>query len=135
MDVCVINATSVFKETVRCGVRSVHEPYRLEGRYGEVVLSSIRTYGITIHTFAERKNYTGPFLPGFTAVTLAPLAPSTGLKYIDHCVGNVPLGEMDQWIRFYEEVMGFRPLVTFDDKEISTKYTSLMSKVVANDSG
>lgn len=131
----VDDATRSFNETVQRGAQPVHEPHRLEDQEGEVVLSSIKTYGKTIHTFVERKNYSGIFMPGYKAAGTPPLSAPTGLRYIDHCVGNVPLGEMDKWVKFYEEVMGFRLLITFDDKDISTEYTSLMSKVVSNGSG
>lgn len=131
----VEDAASAFNETVKRGAQPLHEPHRREDSNGEVILSSIRTYGSTVHTFVERKNYRGAFLPGFRRVNRPPLATPVGLKYIDHCVGNVPLGEMNKWIRFYEEAMGFKLLITFDDKDISTEYTSLMSKVVAGGSG
>lgn len=131
----VDDATSAFHETVRRGAQPLQKPHRLQDSHGEVILSSIRTYGSTVHTFVERKKYRGAFLPGFRAVNRPPLADPVGLEYVDHCVGNVPLGQMNEWIRFYEEVMGFRLLITFDDEDISTEYTSLMSKVVSNGSG
>ena len=95
----------------------------------------LKTYGETIHTFVERKNYKGAFLPGYKA-RKSTLAPSPiGLKYVDHCVGNVELGKMNEWVSFYEKVMGFSLLVTFDDSDISTEYSALMSKVVSNGNG
>jgi 4-hydroxyphenylpyruvate dioxygenase len=98
-----------------------------------VVIAAIHTYGETIHSLVERSNYRGPFMPGFVPVASAKYAPSpVGLKYVDHCVGNVELGKMNEWVGFYERVMGFRNLISFDDNDISTEYTSLMSKVVAN---
>jgi 4-hydroxyphenylpyruvate dioxygenase len=98
-----------------------------------VRLSAIGIYGDTIHTFVERRNYHGVFLPGFTPVSAPDLvARPVGLKYIDHMVGNVGWGQMDTWVRFYQQVMGFRLYQHFDDKDISTEYSALMSKVMAN---
>ena len=99
------------------------------------MLNSLKTYGETWHTFVERKDYHGAFMPGFEArESVYPVKP-VGLKYVDHCVGNVELGAMNKWVQFYQEVMGFNLLVTFDDKDISTEYTALMSKVVSNGNG
>lgn len=114
---------------------AVHEPKTLKDEFGEVVLSSIKTYGDTIHTFVERKNYKGAFLPGFKAVKSNLKVSPIGLKHVDHCVGNVELGQMNKWVKFYEDVMGFKLLITFDDKDISTEYSALMSKVVSNGNG
>ncbi len=128
----VDDATKAYAETTQRGAVSVSPPKTTVDHFGEAVTASIKTYGDTIHTFVERKNYSGPFLPGYVH-TRAPFETTpTGLKYIDHCVGNVALGEMDQWVKFYEEVMGFKLLITFDDNDISTEYTALMSKVVSN---
>ena len=102
---------------------------------GSVVVASIKTYGDTIHTFVERKNYRGVFLPHFQPRKSWTFKGDVGLKYIDHCVGNVELGEMNKWVKFYEDVMGFKLLLTFDDKDISTEYSALMSKVVSNGNG
>src|SRR6476661_1275237 len=99
---------------------------------GEVVVAAIQIYGDTIHSLVERKNYRGLFMPGFVAVHPHYNPPGVGLKYVDHCVGNVELGKMNEWVDFYARVMGFRNLLTFDDKTISTEYSSLMSKVMAN---
>jgi 4-hydroxyphenylpyruvate dioxygenase len=112
------------------------EPTVFKDGFGEVRLSAIATYGDTIHTFVERKNYRGAFLPGF-AVIHGPdtVAEPAGLLHIDHMVGNVGLGEMNKWVQFYERVMGFSLYQTFDDKDISTEYSALMSKVVSNGSG
>jgi 4-hydroxyphenylpyruvate dioxygenase len=131
----VDDATRSFHETVSRGARPAAEPQRLQDAAGEVVVSSIHTYGDTIHTFVERHGYQGPFLPGFVARHSSVSQPSLGLRYVDHCVGNVGWGEMNQWVAFYEKVMGFRLLVTFDDTDISTDYSALMSKVVANGNG
>jgi 4-hydroxyphenylpyruvate dioxygenase len=131
----VDDATQAFLETTSRGAEPYGEPTRTSDEYGEVVTSSIRTYGDTIHTFVERKNYRGPFLPGYKPRKSALQAEPIGLKYIDHCVGNVELGSMNKWVDFYEQVMGFKLLVTFDDSDISTEYSALMSKVVSNGNG
>lgn len=131
----VDDAEKSFFETVSRGAKPAMEPQTLRDEYGEVKTASIHTYGETIHTFVERKNYQGAFMPGYQArKSTFPVKP-LGLKYIDHCVGNVGWGEMNTWVKFYEEVMGFKLLITFDDHDISTDYTALMSKVVSNGSG
>ncbi len=131
----VDDSTKSFQETVIRGAEIAHEPKIWKDEFGEVVLSSIKTYGETIHTFIERKNYKGPFLPGYKAVKSSFQSTPIGLKHVDHCVGNVELGQMNKWVKFYEEVMGFKLLITFDDKDISTEYSALMSKVVSNGNG
>lgn len=131
----VDDARKSFFETTSRGAVVEQEPKVLKDEQGEAVLASIRTYGDTIHTFVERKNYSGPFLPGYKARKSTMAASSTGLKYVDHCVGNVELGKMNEWVRFYEDVMGFKLLITFDDNDISTEYSALMSKVVSNGNG
>ncbi len=131
----VDDATKAFEETTKRGAEAVYSPKKIQDNDGEVVTSSIQTYGNTIHTFVERKNYRGAFMPGFVKVDKPALSKPVGLKYIDHCVGNVELGDMNKWVKFYEDVMGFKLLITFDDKDISTEYTSLMSKVVSNGTG
>jgi 4-hydroxyphenylpyruvate dioxygenase len=131
----VDDARKSFFETTSRGAVAAQEPRVLKDEFGEVVVASIRTYGETVHTFVERKNYHGPFLPGYKPRKSAYAVNSTGLKYIDHCVGNVELGKMNDWVRFYEDVMGFKLLITFDDKDISTEYSALMSKVVSNGNG
>lgn len=129
----VDDATHAYEETVKRGAVSVRKPTKLSDEFGSVVVAAIQTYGETIHTFVERTNYTGPFLPGYVAVEKPHYSPEeVGLRYVDHCVGNVYLGEMDQFVNFYADVMGFRNLRSFDDKDISTEYTALMSKVMAN---
>ena len=128
----VDDARDAFEKAVARGAIPVHEPRVERDEHGEVVLAAFRTYGDTIHSLVERRNYTGPFLPGFRAVTPAYNPPSVGLKYVDHCVGNVELGKMNTWVEFYAHVMGFRNLLTFDDEDINTEYSSLMSKVMAN---
>ena len=128
----VDDARKSFEETVKQGAKPYFEPRTEKDAEGEIVLSGIHTYGETVHVFVERKNYKGLFLPGY--MKWDPLyKPSTlGLKYVDHIVGNVGWGEMDTWVNFYKDVMGFTQLISFDDKDISTEYTALMSKVVTN---
>lgn len=131
----VDDAAKSFYETTSRGAEPVSKPQTLKDEHGEVVVASIKTYGETLHTFVERKNYKGAFLPGFRAAKSNMKIEPIGLKYIDHCVGNVELGKMNQWVKFYEDVMGFKLLVTFDDEDISTEYSALMSKVVSNGNG
>lgn len=131
----VDDATKSFEETVKRGAKPAMEPTTLTDAYGEVVVSAIHTYGETIHKFVERKNYHGAFMPGFVAKESAMEIQPIGLQYVDHCVGNVELGRMNEWVKFYEDVMGFKLLITFDDKDISTEYSALMSKVVSNGNG
>jgi 4-hydroxyphenylpyruvate dioxygenase len=131
----VDDARKSFYETTSRGAQAAHEPQVLKDENGEVIISSIKTYGETLHTFVERKNYKGVFLPGFKAVKNSVEPKAIGLKHVDHCVGNVELGKMNEWVSFYENVMGFKLLLTFDDKDISTEYSALMSKVVSNGNG
>jgi 4-hydroxyphenylpyruvate dioxygenase len=131
----VDDARAAWTTAVERGARSVQEPTVLEDAHGRVVIAAIATYGDTIHSIVERSDYRGLFLPGFVAKT-SPHAPeSVGLKYVDHCVGNVELGKMNEWVAFYERVLGFFNLLTFDDEDISTEYSSLMSKVMSNGNG
>jgi 4-hydroxyphenylpyruvate dioxygenase len=131
----VDDATSAWEETTKRGGKSYMEPQTLLDENGEVVLSGIHTYGDVVHLFVERKNYRGPFLPGFRKWESACNPPETGLQHVDHCVGNVGWGQMNRWVEFYERVMGFRNILTFDDKDISTEYSALMSKVMSNGNG
>lgn len=131
----VDDARAAWEATTQRGAVSTQEPTVLRDDSGEVVVASIKTYGDTIHTFVERKNYSGVFLPGYQAADDGYVTETVGLLHVDHCVGNVELGQMDTWVKFYEEVMGFKLLLTFDDKDISTEYSALMSKVVSNGSG
>lgn len=131
----VDDATRSFQETMARGAEMVQQPTAMKDDHGSVVIASIKTYGETIHTFVERKNYNGPFLPGYQAASSEMTVVPVGLKYVDHCVGNVELGAMNKWVDFYEKVMGFKLLVTFDDSDISTEYSALMSKVVSNGNG
>jgi 4-hydroxyphenylpyruvate dioxygenase len=129
----VDDAESAYRETVSRGARGVSEPRAVRDENGEVRLAAIAAYGDTIHTFVERGAYRGAFLPGFAPVAGEDaVARPVGLKYVDHMVANVALGEMNAWVRFYERVMGFRLYQTFDDRDISTEYSALMSKVMAN---
>ena len=131
----VDDARSAFEETVKRGARPFMKPTVEKDKDGEIVKSGIHTYGDTVHVFIERKNYNGVFLPGYEKWNSEYKPTRVGLKYIDHMVGNVELGAMSKWSVFYEQVMGFANLVTFDDKDISTEYTALMSKVMTNGNG
>jgi len=129
----VDDAESAWRETTARGARSVREPETLRDEHGEVRLASIAIYGDTIHTFVERRNYTGVFLPGFKPVEGEDaLSRPVGLQHVDHMVGNVGWHEMDRWVDFYRDVMGFRMFKHFDDSDISTEYSALMSKVMSN---
>ncbi len=131
----VDNAKDAWHQTTLRGGRSYMEPTTLTDENGEVILSGIHTYGDTVHVFAERKNYKGVFMPGYKKWESDYNPPATGLLYVDHCVGNVGWNQMNPWVKFYEEVMGFRNILTFDDKDISTEYSALMSKVMSNGNG
>jgi 4-hydroxyphenylpyruvate dioxygenase len=132
----VDDATSAWEETTKRGGKSYMEPLRLKDDNGEVVLSGIHTYGDTVHLFVERRNYNGTFMPGFRPWSNPHFAPAnTGLLYVDHCVGNVGWNQMNPWVKFYEEVMGFKNILSFDDEDISTEYSALMSKVMSNGNG
>jgi len=131
----VDNATSAWKETTLRGGQSYLEPTVLKDDTGEMVMSGIHTYGDTIHLFIERKNYNGIFMPGFREWKSNYNPTGTGLLYVDHCVGNVGWDQMNPWVKFYEEVMGFNNILTFDDNDISTEYSALMSKVMSNGNG
>jgi len=131
----VDDAESAYRETTRRGARGVQEPTVREDENGRVRISSIAAYGDTLHAFVERKDYRGAFLPGFQAIARDPIARPTGLLHIDHMVGNVGWGQMDTWVAFYRDVMGFQLYQHFDDKDISTEYSALMSKVMSNGNG
>jgi 4-hydroxyphenylpyruvate dioxygenase len=131
----VDDAAQAFEETTKRGAKAAMPPTVSKDEHGEVVISAIHTYGETIHKFVERSHYRGAFLPGYRAIKSPVPVKSVGLKHIDHCVGNVELGHMNEWVKFYEDVMGFKLLLTFDDKDISTEYSALMSKVVSNGNG
>ncbi len=132
----VDDAASAYRETTKRGAKGVLEPTVLKDEQGEVRISAIAAYGDTLHSFVERKNYHGVFLPGFRAVEGDdPVARPVGLKYIDHMVGNVGWGQMEAWVNFYRDIMGFQLYQHFDDKDISTEYSALMSKVMSNGNG
>ena len=131
----VEDATSAWNETTKRGGKSYLEPTTLKDENGRVVMSGIHTYGDTVHLFIERGDYNGPFMPGFRKWESDYSPSDTGLLYVDHCVGNVGWNQMNPWVKFYEDVMGFRNILTFDDKDISTEYSALMSKVMSNGNG
>lgn len=131
----VQDARKSWEETTKRGAKSAFEPEVRTDENGEVVLSAIHTYGETIHVFVERHNYEGVFMPGYRAWNPEYKPQETGLKFIDHMVGNVDWGQMNTWVKFYDEVMGFAQIISFDDKDISTEYTALMSKVMSNGNG
>ncbi len=131
----VDDARKAFSLAVERGAKQAYEPKSLVDEHGEVVIAAIHTYGETIHSLVERKNYKGPFMPGFVPFAGRGDSAGVGLKYIDHCVGNVELGAMNKWVKYYADVLGFSQLISFDDKTISTEYSALMSKVVANGNG
>ena len=132
----VDDATDAWEQTTKRGGNSFLKPHTLKDANGEVVLSGIHTYGETVHLFVERKNYTGAFMPGFRKWENEDFKPlDTGLLYVDHCVGNVDWNGMNKWVSFYENVMGFRNILSFDDNDISTEYSALMSKVMSNGNG
>ena len=131
----VDDATKSYNETVSRGAKSFMEPTKEEDEFGFVIRSGVYTYGETVHLFIERKNYNGVFLPGYAAWHSDYKPTSTGLKYIDHMVGNVGWNEMNTWVEYYQKVMGFVNLLSFDDKDISTEYSALMSKVMSNGNG
>ena len=131
----VDDARAAWATAVARGAVSTMEPTVITDDDGEVVLAAIETYGETWHTFVERKNYRGVFMPGYMPRESFSKVTGVGLKFVDHCVGNVELGQMNRWVKFYQDVMGFNLLITFDDKDISTEYSALMSKVVSNGNG
>jgi 4-hydroxyphenylpyruvate dioxygenase len=131
----VEDATSAWEETTRRGGKSYLEPTMLSDGDGQLIMSGIHTYGDTVHLFIERENYSGVFMPGFRKWESDYQPKETGLLYVDHCVGNVGWNQMNPWVKFYEDVMGFRNILSFDDKDISTEYSALMSKVMSNGNG
>ncbi len=132
----VEDARLAYENAISRGANSVFGPFTEKDENGQVIRAGIHTYGDTIHIFVERKDYHGLFLPGFRKWQTPDYNPTTvGLKHIDHMVGNVALGEMNKWVNFYEQVMGFTQILSFDDKDISTEYTALMSKVMSNGNG
>ncbi|HEY0243244.1 MAG TPA: 4-hydroxyphenylpyruvate dioxygenase [Gemmatimonadaceae bacterium] len=131
----VDDARTAFAAAVERGAKPAMEPTVMKDDDGEIVIAAIHTYGDTIHSIVERKNYRGLFMPGFVPAE-SPYKPEpVGLMYVDHCVGNVELGKMNEWVKFYEDVLGFTNILTFDDKMINTEYSALMSKVMSNGNG
>jgi 4-hydroxyphenylpyruvate dioxygenase len=131
----VENAKIAYDSAVKNGAIPHKQPYVSSDEKGSVVLSSIKTYGEVIHVFVERKNYQGSFLPGYQPWVPAYQPENTGLLYIDHMVGNVELGHMNKWVKYYQKVLGFKQILSFDDKDISTEYSALRSKVLSNGNG
>lgn len=131
----VDDAVDAFEQTVKRGAKVYFEPREEFDENGRVIRAGIHTYGDTVHIFVERKNYNGVFLPGYKKWESEYNPPSMGFRYIDHMVGNVELGKMNEWAKFYNEVLGFSNIITFDDKDISTEYSALMSKVMSNGNG
>ncbi|MFI5131903.1 MAG: 4-hydroxyphenylpyruvate dioxygenase [Chitinophagales bacterium] len=132
----VNDAASAWRETTKRGAKNYLEPVTIKDDDGEVVMSGIHIYGETVHLFVERKNYRGVFLPGYRAWSNPHFLPAdAGLLYVDHCVGNVDWNQMNPWVKFYEDVMGFKNILTFDDADISTEYSALMSKVMSSGNG
>jgi 4-hydroxyphenylpyruvate dioxygenase len=131
----VEDATSAWNETTKRGGKSFMKPTTLKDDAGQLVMSGIHTYGEVVHLFIERDDYSGVFMPGFEKWESDYRPSEIGLLYCDHCVGNVGWNQMNPWVKFYEEVMGFRNILTFDDKDISTEYSALMSKVMSNGNG
>jgi len=128
----VDDARDAYAKAIERGAKSAYEPRTMRDDDGEVTVAGITIYGDTIHSLVERKNYRGKFLPGFRERTLRYRPDPVGLLHVDHCVANVELGKMNDWVAFYERVMGFKNLISFDDEDISTEYSSLMSKVMSN---
>ena len=131
----VNDATDAYEQTVKRGAKPYMEPTTREDADGKIVMSGIHIYGDTVHLFIERKDYKGTFMPGFKVWESHYNPSDVGLQYIDHCVGNVGWNQMNTWVSFYEDVMGFKNILTFDDKQISTEYSALMSKVMSNGNG
>jgi 4-hydroxyphenylpyruvate dioxygenase len=131
----VDDAYDAHHQTTSRGAETYMDPETLEDEHGELKMSGIYTYGETVHMFIERKNYKGLFMPGYEKWESNYNPEATGLLYVDHCVGNVGWNQMDKWVKFYEDVMGFKNILTFDDKQISTEYSALMSKVMSNGNG
>ncbi len=124
-----------FNESVKRGAVAVEAPHTISDETGTIRKAAIKTYGDVIHTFINRSEYNGVFLPGYTAKESALKSSSVGIQFVDHCVGNVELGKMDDWVAFYRDVLGFTQYISFDDKDISTEYSALMSKVMAGGRG
>jgi 4-hydroxyphenylpyruvate dioxygenase len=126
---------TAYKECVKRGARGVIEPHEVSDEHGTVVIAAIATYGDTIHSFVDRSRYKGLYLPGYKERTPSAKSKSIGVEYVDHCVGNVELGKMETWVNFYRDVLGFTQYIHFDDNDIATEYSALMSKVMAGGRG
>ncbi|MDZ7807747.1 MAG: 4-hydroxyphenylpyruvate dioxygenase [Gracilimonas sp.] len=124
-----------FNESVKRGAEAVKEPYDMKDEHGAIRIAAIKTYGDVIHSFIDRSNYEGLFMPGFQPKESLIKTESVGLQFVDHCVGNVELGRMEDWVDFYRDVLGFTQYISFDDKDISTEYSALMSRVMAGGRG
>jgi 4-hydroxyphenylpyruvate dioxygenase len=131
----VPSVENAYREATARGAEGVSAPHELSDEHGSVKLATIKTYGETLHTFVERGEYKGPFLPGFAPKDIEPANGEAGLLAIDHIVGNVELGAMDRWVKYYEDVFGMREMLHFSDEDISTEYSALMSKVVSDGNG
>jgi 4-hydroxyphenylpyruvate dioxygenase len=131
----VDDAYDAFEQTTKRGGKAYMQPTTLTDDNGEIKMSGIHTYGEVVHLFIERKNYNGVFMPGFKEHKTNYNPTPVGLKYVDHCVGNVDWNQMNPWVKFYEDVMGFKNILSFDDNDISTEYSALMSKVMSNGNG
>jgi 4-hydroxyphenylpyruvate dioxygenase len=131
----VPDAKEAYRQAVQRGARGIAEPHWVDDEFGRVELSSIGTYGDVVHTFVNRADYAGPYLPGYVAQQSSNGSGGIGLREIDHCVGNVELGRMDHWVGFYERTMGFTEMIHFSDDDISTEYSALMSKVMSDGEG
>jgi 4-hydroxyphenylpyruvate dioxygenase len=132
----VPDATEAYRQAVQRGARGVAEPHAHEDEFGSIELSTIATYGDTVHSFVNRRGYEGPYMPGYkSASTNGPANAGVGLLAVDHCVGNVELGRMEHWVEFYERVLGFTEMIHFSDEDISTEYSALMSKVMSDGEG
>ncbi|TML85820.1 MAG: 4-hydroxyphenylpyruvate dioxygenase [Actinobacteria bacterium] len=130
----VPDATEAYRQAVQRGARGVVEPHTVDDEFGRVELAAIATYGDTVHSFVDRKDYAGPYLPGYVSIAGNGSA-GVGLKAIDHCVGNVELGRMEHWVEFYERAFGMTEMIHFSDEDISTEYSALMSKVMTDGEG
>jgi 4-hydroxyphenylpyruvate dioxygenase len=131
----VPNASEAYRVAVEHGARGVREPEQAEDDLGRVELASIATYGEVVHTFVARADYAGPYLPGYIEQHSNGAGDAAGFTVLDHCVGNVELGKMDEWVGFYERVLGFENIIHYDDEQIHTEYSALMSKVMADGEG
>ena len=130
----VPDATEAYRQAVQRGARGVVEPHTVDDEFGRVELAAIATYGDTVHSFVDRKDYAGPYLPGYVSIA-GNGGRGVGLKSIDHCVGNVELGRMEHWVEFYERAFGMTEMIHFSDEDISTEYSALMSKVMTDGEG